>query len=306
MTVPLLYIVILSSNRRNDTLACLASLFQADYDNFHVILLDNCFVDGLAEAVCKQYAKVQIVPLIENMGYAGNNNIGIRKALEQGAEWVLILNDDTVLDPTCITSLMHVVANDPAIGIAGPMIYHFDEPDVIQSAGGMLGKYWNSSHLGQDELDSGQFLSVHSVEWISGCAFLIRRATIEQVGLLDPNYFLYWEEMEWCIRAGKAGWKIVHVPEAKLWHKGVKRDYQPRPYVTYYYTRNHLLTLAKHRAPIVAWTYTIVQIFRSLVSWSLKPRWKSKRKHRNAMWMGLVHFLQGRFGKNISLIMDDL
>lgn len=306
MPQPLLHILILSNSRRDDTLACLSALFQSDYGNFQIILLDNGSTDGTVAAVRQSYADLPIISLGENLGYAGNNNVGIKMALDHGAEWILLLNDDTVLEPTCLSTLMQTVIADPTVGMAGPMVYHFDEPDVIQSAGGVLGKYWDNRHLGQNEKDHGQFPAVHEVEWITGCALLVSRSVIEQVGMLDPDYFLYWEETEWCIRAGKAGWKIVHVPGAKLWHKGVKRDYQPRPYVTYYHTRNHLLTLAKHRAPMVAWAYTLTQIFRSLVSWSLKSRWSSKRKLRNAMWMGLVHFLHGRFGKNTSVIMDDI
>lgn len=296
MTQPFLQVIILSNNSRENALACLASLFQSDYQNFHVILLDNSSADGTVDAVAAAYPEVQVVSLTENLGYAGNNNVGIRMALERGAEWILVLNDDTVLDTACLTTLMQAVTTDPKIGIAGPMVYHFNEPQVIQSAGGMLGKYWNSLHLGQNELDHGQFPAPHSVEWISGCAILMRRAVIEQVGMLDPNYFLYWEETEWCLRASRAGWKIVHVPQARLWHKGVQRDYEPKPYVTYYTTRNQLFTLAKHKAPLMAWVYTLVQIFRTLVSWTIRPHWRFKRDHRNAMWRGLVDFLQRRQG----------
>jgi len=293
---PLLYIIILNNNRREDTLACLASLSRSDYKNIKIILLDNASTDGSVETVRTAYPEVQIILLRENLGYAGNNNVGINAALEQGAEWVLILNDDTILDPSCLSLLMQVGESDSAIGIVGPMVYHFDEPNVIQSAGGMLGKYWTSIHLGQNEVDLGQFPSVHQVEWISGCAILVRRMVIEQVGVLDQNYFLYWEETEWCIRASKAGWSIAHIPQAKIWHKGVKRDNQPKPYVTYYVTRNHLFTLAKHRAPIIVWLYTLTGIIRTLLSWSLKSRWRFKREHRNAMLRGLFDFLQRRWG----------
>lgn len=300
MSDPLVIPIILNNNRQQDTLQCLKSFFLNNYQNRNVIVLDNQSTDGSLETIRETYPEVQIIKLKENLGYAGNNNVGIRLALEQGAEWILVLNDDTVLDSACLSSLMHVAMSDPVIGIAGPMVYHFDEPDVIQSAGGMLGKYWESIHLGKDEPDRGQFQSPHTVEWISGCAILVRREVIAQVGILDPNYFLYWEETEWCIRAGRAGWKIVHVPQAKLWHKGVKRDYQPKPYVTYYLTRNRLYTLAKHKAPLIVWMYTFTQIIKTLVSWTIKPRWRFKREHRNAMWRGLVDFFQHRWGPMLS------
>jgi GT2 family glycosyltransferase len=176
------------------------------------------------------------------------------------------------------------------------MVYHFDEPDVIQSAGGTLGRYWRGTHLGMNQRDCGQFETARQVDWISGCAILVRSTMVKQIGMLDPDYFLYWEETEWCIRANRAGWKVVHVPHAKLWHKGVKRDYEPKPYVTYYMTRNHLFTLSKHKAPFRVRLIVYGNILKTLLSWSLKPRWKNKRDHRNAMWRGLRDFLQHRVG----------
>jgi GT2 family glycosyltransferase len=291
------HVVILNTNRRDDTLACLASLFASSYTNFKVIVLDNRSTDGSAEAIRSAYPAVQVVDLPNNLGYAGNNNVGVETALRDGAEWVLVLNEDTILDPECLSHLVDVGEGDPQIGIVGPMVFHHDEPGVIQSAGGVLGKFWQSQHLGQNEADHGQFCEPHQVEWISGCAILVRRAVIEQVGALDAGYFIYWEETEWCIRAGRGGWRIVHVPAARLWHKGVQRNYQPKPAFIYYGRRNQLFTLAKHRAPARAWLYTLFQLIRTLVSWTLKPRWRSKREHRNAMWRGMMDFLQHRAGQ---------
>jgi GT2 family glycosyltransferase len=293
---PLVFIVVLNNNRIKDVLECIKSLYQNDYENFRIILLDNLSTDNSVEAVRQRYPDVQIIELHENLGYAGNNNIGIKAAMEQAADWIFVLNDDTILDPACLSSLVDIGESDRLIGMIGPMVYHFDEPDIIQSAGGALGRYWLNRHWGKDEPDHGQFATAREVEWISGCAILVRRNLIEQVGLLDADYFLYWEETEWCIRASKAGWRIYHVPQAKLWHKGVQRNYQPKPYVTYYVTRNRLFTLGKHHAPWSAWFVAFLQISQTLLSWSIKPKWRSLREHRNAMWKGLIDFLQHRFG----------
>lgn len=296
MSNPLLYVIVLSNNCRQDTIACLASLHQSDYQNMRIILLDNLALAGSGEALNHDDPDVQTIPLYKNLGYAGNNNIGIQAALEQGAEWIFVLNDDTVLDPACLSTLIEVAESNKQIGILGPMVYHHDEPQIIQSAGGSLGRYWQSSHLGQDQPDRGQFNSARQVDWVSGCAILVRSTLVKEVGMLDADYFLYWEETEWCIRAREAGWHIYHVPQAKLWHKGVKRNYEPKPYVTYYVTRNRLFTLVKHRAPWQAYLVAFTQIFQTLISWSIKPKWRAQREHRNAMWKGLVHFLQRRSG----------
>jgi GT2 family glycosyltransferase len=296
MTQPLLYVIVLNNNNLDDTLACLSSLYHNDYQNFHVILLDYGSSDNTIQAVHAAYHKVQIVPLADNLGYAGNNNVGVRMALKQGAEWIFILNNDTVLDPFCLSRLVEAGDSDVRVGMVGPLVYHFDEPNIIQSAGGELGKYWRSIHLGMNEVDQGQFKTVRAVEWLSGCAILVRSTLVEQAGALDADYFLYWEETEWCIRVSRAGWKILHAPNAKLWHKGVKRNYDPRPYVTYYMTRNYLFTLTKHKAPFLIRLYAFGEILRTLLSWSIKPRWRNRRDHRYAMWRGVVDFFHHRVG----------
>jgi GT2 family glycosyltransferase len=296
MSLSLVVTVILNTNRRQDTIECLASLKKSTYSNNKIIVLDNHSIDGSQQAIEKMYPDVQIISLKENLGYAGNNNVGISLAIEQGADWVFVLNEDTIVKPDCIGNLIEVGESNPKIGILGPMVFHHNEPDVIQSAGGVLGPHWESIHLGQNELNRGQYVDPHFVEWVSGCAIMVRRSVIEQVGMLDPNFFYYWEETDWCLRVRAAGWQIVHVPIAILWHKGVQRDYNPPPNVTYYNTRNRLLILSKHNAPARVWMIAWFEILRTLTSWSVRSKWRSKREHRNAMWQGILDFIFHRWG----------
>jgi GT2 family glycosyltransferase len=296
MESPLVVTVILNTNRRDDTLAVLDSISRSDYPNHRVIVLDNASSDGTEQAIRASFPAASILLLERNLGYAGNNNLGIEAALKQGADWVFVLNEDTLLAPDCISSLVEAGSKQNRIGIVGPMVYHNDEPDIIQSAGGQLSDTWRAWHRGQNEPDRGQFPTVQQVDWISGCAIMVRRAVIEQLGALDSRFFYYWEETEWCLRASRHGWTILHVPQAKLWHKGVQRDYRPGPSVTYYSTRNHFLLLAKHHAPLRAWLAAWSDTLRTLISWTVKPKWRSMRAHRNAMWQGMWDFLRGRWG----------
>jgi len=297
MSHPLIITIILNTNRRDDTLECLESLAQSDYPNSRIIVLDNQSTDGSVAAIQTTFPQVEIISLTENLGYAGNNNVGIQAAIRQGADWVFVLNEDTILSPSCLTEMVAVGESDPQIGIVGPLVYHHDEPNIIQTAGGMFGRYWDAFHLAQNEPDLGQFAQPHQVDWISGCGILVRRAVIEQVGMIDERYFYFWEETEWCLRTGKNGWRVVNVPQAKIWHKGVQRDYHSKPSVIYYGTRNRLLTISKHRAPLIVWVFTWTQLLRTLTSWTVKPKWRSKREHRDAMWRGMVDFLQHRWGQ---------
>jgi GT2 family glycosyltransferase len=296
MTQPLIISVILNTNRRQDTLACLASLTQNTYKNQRALVLDNQSTDGSVEAIRARFPETQIVPLTENRGYTGNNNVGIQMALEQHADWIFVLNEDTILGAQCLAELIRVGESDPHIGMVGPLVYHGNEPDVIQSAGGIFRGGWEAEHLGKNERDAGQFAAPQNVDWLTGCSILARREAIEQVGMLDERMFIYYEETEWCLRAKRAGWRLVNVPQAKLWHKGVKRDYKPTTAFTYYKTRNRFFMLAKHHAPLSTWLVACVQTMRTLTSWTLKPKWRVMREHRDAMWQGTIDFLRGRMG----------
>jgi GT2 family glycosyltransferase len=289
--------VILNTNKRDDTLACLASLARQTYAPLRILVLDNASSDGSPEAVRRLYPQATLLPLTDNRGYAGNNNVGIAAAMADGSDWILVLNEDTEMAPDCVAQLVGEGERDARVGIVGPMVYHHDEPTVIQSAGGILGgPAWDSVHSGQNEADVGQFPAAREVQWISGCAIMVRRAVVEAVGAIDERFFYYWEETEWCVRAGAAGWRIRHVPAARLWHKGVQRNYTPAPSISYYATRNRLLCLSLHapaRVRAAAWW----QMGKTVASWTLKPKWKDKAAHRDAMVRGARDFLAGRWGR---------
>jgi GT2 family glycosyltransferase len=295
-TPPSVIVVILNTNRREDTLACLASLARSTYAAQQILVVDNASSDGSLEAIHIAFPAVHTLALVENRGYAGNNNAGIAWALEHGADWVLILNEDTVVGPDCVANLVEAAEGNPQIGMVGPTVYHFDEPTVIQSAGGRLSRNWLPLHRGQNQSDSGQFAIPAAVEWLSGCALMVRRALVEQVGRFDERYFIYWEEVDWCLRATRMGWRLLHVPQAHLWHKGVQRHYRPGPGVTYYSTRNRLLLLSKHHAPLAIQLAAAGALLGTLASWTLKPKWRAMRPHRDAMLRGLLDFARHRWG----------
>jgi GT2 family glycosyltransferase len=289
--------LILNTNRKDDTLECLESLRNAGCRGLKPVVLDNASTDGSVEAIRAACPETEIVNLTRNLGYAGNNNVGLKLAVERRADWIIVLNEDTVLSPDCVRLMLEAGSRDPRIGVVGPMVYHHNEPDIIQSAGGALTRDWDSFHLGENEQDRGQYSGPRDVDWISGCCIMLRREVIEQVGPIDERFFYYWEETELCIRAARAGWRIVHIPEAKLWHKGVQRNYQPKPSVTYYKTRNRLLTLSKHRAPVPVRLRAWGEVARTLASWSMKPQWRHMRPHRDAMLKGIRDLCLRRWGK---------
>jgi GT2 family glycosyltransferase len=168
---------------------CLASIArQRDGIRHHVILLDNRSTDGSADAVRAAFPDVEIIRIETDKGYAGNNNVGIKRALGYQPEWILVLNEDCVLDPMCLGHLVRAGDADRTVGMVGPMVFHHDEPGVIQSAGGRLGPLWESIHMGANEVNAGQFARIRQVDWLSGCALLVRRSVIDDIGMLDERF----------------------------------------------------------------------------------------------------------------------
>jgi len=295
-TAPLATTLVLTRNSSRDIVDCLRSLEQQTYSKFQVLVVDNGSTDDAIATVRCEFPCVTVVMNGENLGFAEGFNRGMRCARTIGSDWMLLLNADTVVDPDCVSKMVEA-ADDSKIGILGPTIYHANEPTIIQSAGGMLNSEWIPYHRGQNELDQGQYSEPTDVDWVSGCAMLVKTKLVDSIGCLDERFFMYEEELDWCIRARRAGWRILHVPQAKVWHKGVQRDYHPKPFVTYYSTRNRFLMLAKHRAPAGAWVIAWAQTLRTLLSWTIKPKWRMMREHRDAMWLGVSDFLRHRWGK---------
>ncbi len=293
-------IIVLNWNGLEDTLACLESLQKLDYPHYEVMVVDNGSTDGSVQAIRAHFPGIPVVENGQNLGYVEGNNVGLRQAMAQGADHVLLLNNDTEMEPAFLRRLVEALEADPAIGFAGPTIYYYDQPGIIWSAGGAIDWPRGSTQMiGLDEEDKGQFgTASRAVDFITGCAMLVRRAVMEQVGLPDERFFAYYEEVEWCVRAARAGFKIVHVPQAKIWHKISPACRAASPQVHYYMTRNRLLFLKASGAGMRAWLHTLfVEYLRTLVSWSLRPRWRHKSAQRRAMWKAIVDFQRRRWGR---------
>ena len=298
--MPHVTIIVLNWNGLADTLECLESLSRLDYPNHNVVVIDNGSTDRSPVAVRERFPDVTLIENEENLGFTGGNNVGLRRALEHGADYALMLNNDTEVAPNFLRLLVETADADPRVGTAGPTIYYYDQPRTVWSVGGCVdwqrGRTWM---LGLNEHDTGQFgEEPREVDFVTGCALLVKRAVLEQVGLLDERFFVYYEETEWCVRAQRAGFKIVHVPTAKIWHKIPLDARDSSPFVHYYMTRNRLLFLKATGAGMRPWLHTLLaEYLRTLLSWTLQPRWRSKKPHRQVMLRAIRDALQGQWGQ---------
>ncbi len=217
---PHVAIIIVNWNGREVTLECLRSLTAISYRPASIIVVDNGSTDGSAEAIRRDFPDATVLRLEQNLRFAGGNNAGIRLALERGAALVLLLNNDTVVDPAFLPPLVERLAADRRIGAVAPAIYYFDAPDRFWFAGGRV-SFWTGAtwHTGIREADTGQYAFAREIDYASGCCLLTSREVIEKVGLLDESFFIYGEDADWSMRVRRAGYSIVFEPKAKVRHK---------------------------------------------------------------------------------------
>jgi len=281
-------IIILNWNGWRDTIECLESLYQNNYQNYSVIVVDNNSDDESVQKIkeyCNGEIKVEspffnydsskkpinfvettpnldikihdfktssgrliLVKNDKNEGFAEGNNIGIRYAINNlNSDYILLLNNDTVVDKNFLVEMLKVAENDDKIGVAGPKIYYYDEPNKIWFAGGKISwKCCRGLNIGNNEIDAGQYEKVTEVEYVSGCAFLIKKEVVEKVGLFEKIFFLYFEEIDWTLRASKFDYKSVYVPKGRIWHKVSRSGGGIKGKVgLYYITKNRWLIMKK-------------------------------------------------------------
>ena len=243
---PHVAIIILNWNGLKDTIECLESLGRIDYPNYKLVVVDNGSEGDDVRILREKFASyIDVVENDRNYGYAEGNNIGIRYVLSSSdPDYILILNNDTTVDVSFLTELIKAAENDPLVGILGPKVYFYFEPNKIQSAGARI--HWRTgevSLIGWREIDVGQFDETREVEWVTGCAFLIRIKTIEEIGLMHAVYFTYFEDTDLCVRCRKAGYRVVYVPRARIWHKQQLDVRQVNALQWYYAKRNSVLLM---------------------------------------------------------------
>lgn len=299
---PLVAIIILNFNGWLDTIECLESIFQIDFKNFLVIVLDNGSIDDSIEKI-KSYCNGEIIvnspffvynkfkkPInfIEiskkqinskendfidirnreinlilinngiNEGFSVGNNIGISFLMKYfQPEYFLLLNNDVVVTKNFLTDLIEIAERESTIGILGPAIYHYHPCNQIQSAGVFITKYFGimKTLTFNNELD--KIPNILEVDCLSGCALLAKTQLIKDIGLLNPDYFAYWEETDWCIRAKKFGYKVIVLPKIKVWHKGGSTSKKIKGLTQYLMVRNRFWFMRTHRTNQYFWLFLV-------------------------------------------------
>lgn len=292
------YIIVLNWNGKDDTLDCLQSLRSTNYDNYKVVLVDNGSEDDSVKAVREKFSEVEVVETGKNLGFAGGNNVGIEYAIKAGADYVFLINNDTTVHPDYLKELVDVAESDVKIGAVGSKIMYYGEPERIWFVGGKINWLKNKGeHIGLDEIDKGQFDEIREVDYLTGCALLVKREVVEKVGVLEDDYFLYYEDADYSLRIQNAGYKTVYAPKSKIYHK-VSRSTKPgsSSYV-YYHVRNGLVNARRNGSlpiKIAIYIFALLLAAKQAIKIVFFPK---KRNWAFAVLRGEKDFLRGKMGK---------
>jgi len=261
---PKVFIIVLHYQNWDDTNECLESLKKIDYNNFEIIVIDN---DK------------------DNRGFAGGNNIGIKQAIEKGTDYILLLNNDTIVEPDFLKRLIEAGEKNEKVGILGSIIYESGSNKIHFAGGKVNWLYTKGRHV------------VGTTDYITGACMLIKRKVIEKIGLMDEDYFLYCEDVAWCLKARKSGFSCLVVPDSRISHKVSQNAKIASFSYIYYHTRNGLL-LAKRNAPVfikfLAYLNSFLVYSKQIIKLTISPE---KRIWAKAIMKGIGDFYKGKFGK---------
>jgi GT2 family glycosyltransferase len=292
-----LWIVVLNWNGLRDTRALLPTLAACrapDGWTVTVLVVDNGSTDGSVDALGREFPDIRLLPLGENRRFAGGNNPGIRLALDEGAHAVMLLNNDTKADPGLLEHLVRALDQNPQAGAAAPIIYFGAPSRAIWYAGGRcVPSLGLTAHRGLRERDEGHYRMVEETGYLTGCCLLARREVWEQVGLLDEAYFIYAEDADWSLRARAAGWHLLFVPTARLWHEVSASAGAASGFKIYHRLRANARLCARHARGIgrVTWPAAFVLQQIVLMAWLIV---RGKMKAALAVPKALADAVLGR------------
>lgn len=299
--MPNIFVSIINYNGKENTLSCLRSLDDININGFklNIVVVDNGSKDVFNPENIYKYFKLKIIRNEENLGFSGGQNVGIRHALKSGADYVVVLNNDVILDKNLFTQLLKTFDLKKDCGLVSPKIYfakgsefhknRYDEKDlgkVIWYAGGKLDlKNIIGAHKGVDEVDKGQYDLLEPTDFTSGCCVMIKKEVFEKVGFFDEKYFLYYEDNDLNQRAKKNGYGIYYQPKAVLWHLNASSaGGSGSSLQDYYITRNRML---------FGFKYASFRAKTALFKESLKLIFSGRLWQKTAIF----DFYKGRFGK---------
>lgn len=283
---PLIWSIVLNWNGPCETLQCLRSLEQQDYDNLQMLVVDNGSVDDSVSVIHSVFPRLKVLRNKTNLGFAAGANVGIRYALDQGADFVLILNNDLILGEDCVSKL--VAQAKKGAGMVTAALYYSDDPDRLWSIGGQINLLnLEKTADARGQLDKGHLPEVLDRMFVPGGATLISRTVLKKVGLYDERFFLYYEDADYSLQAYRNGFKAVVATGAKMWHSvSTSSGGSDSPRERYWMARSSILYFHKNAR---WWQTPIIVVWRTLSALRTSARLvgKGRKESLSAYWRGI-------------------
>ena len=252
---PSIAVILVNWKKYNLTSNCIDSLNKSNYKNFKIILVDNEYSEKSLIELKNQHKDIVVFKEKNNLGFSGGNNIGIRYALENDYDYIMLLNNDTEVKENFILPLVERIEKDHFLGAVQPLILNFSNKSIIWNAGGKLNKFLGltSTRLNNNKLNSSIVFDDYT-DWISGCCILIKSEIVKKIGLLDEKFFTYYEDVDWSLRMKSLGYDLGFVKESIIYHHGSSSSKNKKTKegvisskIHYFNIRNHILLLKKHK-----------------------------------------------------------
>jgi GT2 family glycosyltransferase len=288
MSKPLVISVIVNWNGKQDLRECLDSLIHVEYEPLSIVVVDNGSSDGSVAFVSTHYPEVDVLSLPHNRGYAFGLNKGILRALEKMADYIFVLNNDTVIEPSAVSRLIEVMESEKTIGVAAPKVLYYDQPTKVYSLGTRSYRWLPLPvNIGHGKCDHQSYNRIMEFDYVTGCAMMVRGEIFHKIGFFDTSYYMYYEDADFCRRVHERGYRIVCVGSAIVYHKGARSTGKNKPLFTRIRARNRIWFYRRYRHGPHPWmTYGTLWLLSLLhsVKYIKKRNWELIIPY----WQGLI------------------
>jgi len=297
---PSVYIVILNWNGLDDTLECLASIAKLSYSNVKTIVVDNGSEDDQAAVIAEAFPNITVLAQPENLGFCGGCNVGIKEALEKNADFVMLLNNDTLVSPDLIESILDGISGIEKIGAVSPLILNYPQTDKVWFAKAQWIPERAEFSLDPEQRDVDELLGKDPYRslFACGCCLVAPADVFRSEGLLDERYFAFFDEAEWCFRIRRKGLESYVVPSAVVYHKGSQST--PSSVAGYLMTRNRMLWMKENLTfglRLKSLSYLLRDIFGNLANILGLTKEHQSRQYSRAVILGYRDYFLRKFYK---------
>ncbi len=259
----LIYVILINFNGYKDTIECVNSLKKINYKNYKIIIVDNASSDDSLNVLKEKVNDVTIIGSKKNLGFAGGNNLGIKYALDHNSDYIMLLNNDTLVKADFLDNMLKSFNKDSSIGLVGCKIMYYPEKNIIWYGGGYIDWFkFIGTHYGMGQVDKGQYDNEKEIDFMTGCCMLAKREVFEKAGLLSEDYFMYFEDVDFCVKIKNFGYKIWYNPGAVIYHKvGLSSGGEESPFSIKWCTKNRLLFMNHYKNNVSGFNFILSNIF---------------------------------------------